>query len=598
MIGGRRLFWKLYFRYLVISVTAVAALFSIAYLSFRSFYITQTARDLEARASLVVARLTSVDRESTQQLQSLVKELGHASETRITALAVDGSVLADSREDPSRMDNHLARIEIQEALKSGGVGRSVRFSGTVHEDSMYLALRVTQAPKGSPVAVVRVSVPLVSISSALRSLFLLFFLGTAFVVVVIAAVTWRVSLKITQPLEIIRSQARKISHGDFGSEMELMEGAPEEVVLLGEAIQSISTQLNQRIQTVTSQRNEIHAILSSMVEGLMAIDQKGLILHINQAAAEILEVDLDSATGKEARELLKNEVLIDFFQRVGEGLFPIESEVEILGTHLRSIQIHGAPLIGGQGERSGAVFVFNDITRLRQLENHRRDFVANVSHELRTPLTSIKGFVETLMEGALDDPATARKFLEIMSRHTNRLGAIIEDLLALSRLERDVDHLEIELRVEKLRPVLSSAVEICQSKARQKQIAIHIEEMEGLTAWMNPPLLEQAIINLVDNALKYSDSGKSIWISAKHDGEWVRVYVRDEGAGIAPEHLPRLFERFYRVDKARSRTMGGTGLGLAIVKHIAAAHQGQILVESTLGKGSTFEIQLHSRPSA
>jgi two-component system phosphate regulon sensor histidine kinase PhoR len=236
--------------------------------------------------------------------------------------------------------------------------------------------------------------------------------------------------------------------------------------------------------------------------------------------------------------------------------------------------------------------VLDDVTRLRRLENLRRDFVANVSHELKTPITSIKGFIETLQDGALNNEGDARRFLEIMARQADRLNAIIEDLLHLSRVEEEAAQQDIELKEQPLRESLQAALHGCQHKAGARQIPLKLKCETGLCARINAPLLEQAVVNLLDNAIKYSAPGSPVEVEAGQEKDGIAIRVRDGGCGIAAEHLPRLFERFYRVDKARSRQMGGTGLGLAIVKHIAQAHGGRVAVTSRPGEGSVFSLHL------
>jgi two-component system phosphate regulon sensor histidine kinase PhoR len=253
--------------------------------------------------------------------------------------------------------------------------------------------------------------------------------------------------------------------------------------------------------------------------------------------------------------------------------------------------MHGTILRNDKGESLGAVVVLNDITRLRHLENIRRDFVANVSHELKTPITSIKGFVETLREGALKDPGDSERFLGIIAKQADRLNSIIEDLLTLSKIEES-EKTELQLEEHNLKAVLQSAISLCDIKAKSKKATVTLDCNDELTAKINPELLEQAIINLLDNAIKYSDEGGDIKISAIRLNSEINISVRDWGIGIERRHLPRLFERFYTVDKAHSRELGGTGLGLAIVKHIVLAHHGNVSIESAPGKGSTFTILL------
>jgi two-component system phosphate regulon sensor histidine kinase PhoR len=256
------------------------------------------------------------------------------------------------------------------------------------------------------------------------------------------------------------------------------------------------------------------------------------------------------------------------------------------------LQAHGTVWRDGKGESLGAIVVIHDVTRIKKLENIRRDFVANVSHELKTPITAIKGFVETLREGSVTDPAEQENFLGIIARQADRLHAIIEDLLRLSRIEQDGDRGQIELQTHKVREVLEMAASDCAGRARDRSVDIRIDCPKDLTAKVNGQLLEQAVVNLLDNAIKYSETSKAIHVEAVAENGTLLIHVRDQGCGIPQEHLSRIFERFYRVDKARSRKQGGTGLGLAIVKHIAQAHKGSIAVQSQIGKGSTFTIRL------
>jgi len=253
---------------------------------------------------------------------------------------------------------------------------------------------------------------------------------------------------------------------------------------------------------------------------------------------------------------------------------------------------HGTLLRDEGGKKIGALIVLNDITRLKRLENIRTEFVANVSHEIKTPITAIKGFVETLADGRVKDEADARRFLGIIASHVSRLESIIEDLLRLSRIEKDAEAEEIHLRNENIMNVIENAVQLCKPTAESKGINIDLDCDENLVARINSPLLEQAIVNLIDNSIKYSDKDKKVRIKAFQDERGIFIEIIDQGKGIEEEHIPRLFERFYRVDKARSRRLGGTGLGLAIVKHIIQAHGGHVSVISSLGKGSTFTILL------
>jgi two-component system phosphate regulon sensor histidine kinase PhoR len=320
------------------------------------------------------------------------------------------------------------------------------------------------------------------------------------------------------------------------------------------------------------------------------------ILNLNPGAGRIFGLIPENARGRTLLELSRNNDLLHFTSSALSATAPIESEIVIHDPDARFLQAHGSVLRDGQGRSIGAVVVLNDVTALRRLETVRRDFVANVSHELKTPITSIKGFVETLLEGAMADPQEAERFLRIVQRQADRLHAIIEDLLNLSRIERDAEAGDIALEAGAVRAVLIAAVQSCETQARARGIRIEWDCDPGLTAWINAALLEQAVINLIDNAVKYSPDGGAVRVDAALQDAGIVIRVTDEGQGIEAKHLPRLFERFYRVDKARSRKLGGTGLGLAIVKHIAQAHRGIVTVESTPGAGSVFSIQFPAEP--
>jgi two-component system phosphate regulon sensor histidine kinase PhoR len=327
------------------------------------------------------------------------------------------------------------------------------------------------------------------------------------------------------------------------------------------------------------------------MEGVLAIDPDERILKLNAAAASLLKVDAERAQGRSVYEVIRDANLLRFIGAVLASAQPLEEEIVLWDAGERFMQAHGTILRDENGRGIGALVVMNDVTRLRRLEAVRRDFVANVSHELKTPVTSIKGFVETLQDGAVDNPADARHFLEIIARHADRLNAIIDDLLLLSRVE-EAQAPELVLEPTPLCDVLLAAMQDCEDKAKEKRIPVSLTCPEGSVARINAPLLEQAVVNLLDNAIAYSEPERPVAIEVGETEDEKSIAVRDAGCGIAAEHLSRIFERFYRVDKGRSRKLGGTGLGLAIVKHIAQAHGGRVSVVSAPGQGSTFTIHL------
>jgi two-component system phosphate regulon sensor histidine kinase PhoR len=329
-----------------------------------------------------------------------------------------------------------------------------------------------------------------------------------------------------------------------------------------------------------------------MEEGVLALDDEGRIINMNPAAGRLLDVQPAVARGRLAHEVVRKAPLLAFLDRALADPAPIGEDMNLLGASDIALRSHSAPLVDADRGRIGLLVVLRDVTREQRLENVQREFVANVSHELRTPTTSIKGFAETLLDGALDDPETARRFVETILLQADRLSAVISDIISLSRIERDAEEHRVELVPGPVSGVLESAVEVCRRAAAEKQIALELQCGDDAVAPISAGLLEQAVVNLLDNAIKYTDPGKTVLIEARREEDTVVIRVRDEGWGIESRHLPRLFDRFYRVDKGRSRSLGGTGLGLAIVKHIALVHGGSVGVESSLGRGSTFTVTL------
>jgi two-component system phosphate regulon sensor histidine kinase PhoR len=313
---------------------------------------------------------------------------------------------------------------------------------------------------------------------------------------------------------------------------------------------------------------------------------------MNLAAGRLLGIEPHRALGRSIQEVTRNADIQQFVSEAGHGDEVLEREMTMHSPDARTLQGHGTGIFDTRGRRIGTVIVLNDVTRLRRLETIRKDFVANVSHELKTPITSIKGFVATLLDGAIHDPADAQRFLEIVSRHADRLSSIIDDLLSLSRLEQEDQEGILERGRVNVREALKRAADACAPTAVERHIAIEIDCGDGIVGFFNSPLLEQAVTNLIDNAIKYSDPNSLVQIAGRRVGQATEITVRDHGSGIESHHLDRLFERFYRVDKARSRKLGGTGLGLAIVKHIALAHGGTVQVESRLRAGTVFTLRI------
>jgi len=592
-----RLFWRIYATYILVVVLCTAAVGFYAVRSAHSFYISHTEHELLARAQLIRADVGArISTATPAQLQDLAVRLGRESGTRITLISAGapgiprGTVLADTDvPDPTRMENHASRPEVAAALR-GDVGLIIRPSATLHEGMMYVAIPSRQG--GVVTAVVRAALPLGAVNDALDTLYARIGVSAVVVAVLAALIGLFVTGRISSQMRDITKGAQRLAAGDFTHK--LYEPRTLEFAMVAESLNHMADELSEQIGTLTRERNQREAVLTSMVEGVIAVDPDERVIALNEAAAKLLDVDPVAAEGKSIQEIVRNPDLQRAVEAALEGHEPVEADITIrVGAEDRSLQANGTLLRQTtEGGAAGAVVVLNDVTRLKRLEAVRRDFVANVSHELKTPVTSIKGFAETLDDGAIDDPDAAHRFVRIIAGQADRLNAIIGDLLALSSLEQSQDGRDLTLEEADVCEVVRAAVEVCEPKAQTRDIPLEVSSGDCPLAPVNAPLLEQAVINLIDNAVKYSPDGSPVVIAVDViDGEVV-IGVRDQGPGIPREHVPRLFERFYRVDKARSRDLGGTGLGLAIVKHITQAHGGHVSVDSVVGRGSTFRIHL------
>lgn len=590
-MGRTRLFWQIA---APLGALMAAGLLVVAWQAsylLRQSHTAQIEAQLSSSAALIEETLgSSFEIADRASIDAVVKRLAAASSLRVTVIAPDGTVLGDSDGDASIMDNHGTRPEVVEAIASGS-GKEVRYSDTLSANMMYWARAVRR--DGKLAGVVRAGIELSRVEAAERALQRRSAAAVALVgLLMIGAGAW-LARRVTRPLEELEQVAEGYARGEIagGASFLPVSGSVAEVQRVAEALQRMATELDNRIAALVAERNEQEAVLSSMVEGVLAIDDGERVMALNAAAARLLDVDARQAIGRTIHEVARNASLQRFVAEALRADSALERDFALHGDESRFVQAHGSPVRDAGGAKIGAVVVMNDVTRLRRLETVRRDFVANVSHELKTPVTSIKGFLETLLAGALEDPGNARRFVEIAARQADRLGAIIDDLLLLSRIDQESEQAPIEKSPTMLETVIGGAVEVCRPKADQKGVGIRIRAERGLSARMNGAMVEQALVNLIDNAIKYSEPGQDVEIETGRDADSLLLRVIDHGPGIEAEHLPRLFERFYRVDKARSRSAGGTGLGLAIVKHIVGAQNGTVSVDSRPGAGSTFTLR-------
>jgi two-component system phosphate regulon sensor histidine kinase PhoR len=583
-----RMLWRIFISFFVCTLLALAVTAWYANRSLRGFYQEEVASDLASRASLLARELVphfsgaewvDVDRHC--------KEFGRLTQTRVTVVLPDGKVIGDSGENPSLMDDHGNRPEIVEALR-GQTGKSVRFSDTMRRTLMYVAIPVRQ--DAAVVGVVRASVPLSMIDWTLRAVYRHVAMGGLLAAVLFALVAFYLARRMTRPLDDMRRTAERLAAGDLGARVALPEGV--EFVGLARTLNQMAAQLGERMTTITRQHDQQQAVFTSMVEGVLAVDAGGRILDLNAAAARLLDLSADQARGRSIQEAVRNLDLQKFISDTVTDGGPAEAEIVLYGNEERFLQLHGTALADSTGRKFGVLVVLNDITRVKRLETVRQDFVANVSHELKTPITALRGCVETLSDRSHRTPEDDERFIAMMGRQVERLSAIVEDLLSLSRIEHDAQHKRIPLEMGPIGDVIRRAAQSHARSADAKGITLDVECEGDLTAPINAALLEQAVGNLIDNAIKYSGGRTRVAVHAAPQGCDVEIRVTDEGPGIERKHLSRIFERFYRVDQARSRALGGTGLGLAIVKHIVLAHGGSVSVDSTPGQGSTFTIRI------
>lgn len=566
-------------------------------------YLAQVGEVLAAKTKLVEYGFhllfhSPASHPTSSDLQEAARELGNRASARVTLIAPDGTVLADSAvrdSDLPAIENHKSRPEIQQAL-SNGQGQDLRPSHTTGERTMYHAV-LMRPSQDTPPLVLRVGLPLLVLDRERSELQrqLLFALGAAFLVALILSI-W-LAHSITKPLSDIASAAQQFSSGNQA--FHVRTTAQDEVGLLASTLNDMADQLRAKIDELSEDRSQLLAVLTSMVEGVMVLDYRGHVLQINPALEHMFGISRVEARGRPCAELFRHQQLNDLVTTILRSRLPHEDEI-VLPLSGRCLQIEASPAGGERENEACVVVVFHDITELRRLEKIRKDFVANVSHELRTPLTSIKGYVEALLDGAKDDPATSAKFLEIILKQSDRLNLIIEDLLELSKIESG----RVSMREEplELRTVIDRTLSMIKPIAdkNRHRLATSIDPSLPPVAGDEGRLV-QVLTNLLDNAIKYTPAGGTITVGAKAAPSIgnadppvgaIDLSVADTGIGIPEQDRPRVFERFYRVDKARSRELGGTGLGLAIVKHIVEGHGGQVWVEANFPQGSRFVVRL------
>ncbi len=542
-------------------------------------HVEQVEQRLAAQARILAGEVAAAP---LPQLERWAVEAGGRANTRVTVIGAGGRVLADSNHDPESMENHAERPEVRAALE-GRQGSAIRHSATLERDLSYVA--VPMRYEGQP-AVIRLAVPLEEVDSAIAEVRRPILLASLVAAIGALATSYIISSSFVGRIRRLQGFAARLLESPAGEEP--LAGADDEVGALARAMTAMAAQIRDLIGRLQLEAGRRQAILVGMVEGVLAVDEKLNVLFCNQAFARAVDAPYPVAEGLPLVELVRDPQLLETLGQVLASGQPRKQRMALQAATTRSYEIQVSPLTVNKGR--GAIALLHDITDLERLERVRKDFVANVSHEIRTPLTSINGYAETLLEGALDDAADARRFVEIIRSHAVRLNRIASDLLVLSEL--DAGQEQAPAAPVSIDAALDAALLAVEREARERGVRLVRGPIADFHVTGHRLRLEQALINLLDNAVKFNRPGGQVIVEAGRLNGRGRIVVADTGIGIPSEDLPRIFERFYRVDKARSREVGGTGLGLSIVKHVVENMGGSVFAASQLGRGSTFTVVL------
>lgn len=568
------IFLKVFGGYVVIILAFSALIVLLSFATIRRHYQDTLAQELEYQSrALNVSVLPLVERGEAKDLDAFLKKIGKDIHARITVIDPQGLVLADSEKDPLQMENHRYRPEVTEALE-GKIGKSLRYSVTVEENMLYVGLPIEK--NGRVLGVLRMSLFMKTVDVLLHSVTAA--IGRAVLITALGALllAFLFSLHFTRPIRKLTGAARQVAAGNFQTRVTILH--KDEFKELGGAFNSMTGQVHRLFSEVSRQKEELAQVIASIREGLVVMDKDGKVTMANDSFKDL--IGEKKPEGKFHWEVIRRLKIQEFIERAMAGGSLVTEEVRLDDRHFLCTA-------GSLGPQGGFIITFHDLSDVKKIETMKKDFIVNASHELRTPLSAIMGAMETLVEdGSCSDRAT----LDILRRHAERLRNIVDDLLKLSELEDKGFNLDI--KDIDIRQVADSVLQLFSARFKDKGLTAEIRAAANLPRLQADAYqVEQMLINLVDNAVKYTEKG-GVVISLKADPREFIIDVADTGSGVAPEHLPRLFERFYVVDKSRSRKLGGTGLGLSIVKHIVQAHGGTISVASAEGKGTTFTVRL------
>lgn len=585
--GGHPRLFMHYIVYVVILGIAILVTTLINGRILRESTYDVTRNDLHSLATMARNLLppsAMLDQETAQQF---CERAALQTSTRITVIRRNGRVLGDSAADPDTMENHRDRPEIRAAL-DGQEGISVRYSETVKRELMYAALPVVA--DGEIVGVMRVSLTTADIEALLGELYGRIAVATVVLLLLTLLATIFISRNIRKPIRNLHEGALAYSRGELDHQIPVT--GPRELRELAVTVRTMAKELKERLRALEGQRRETEELLNAIREPLLLLDQELRVQRLNLAAAHLAGHDTLGIIGRPLIELFRSAELDQFARSVASGDVHEETTVVHYGTRETRLNVWGLRLSSeGSLLQGDILLLMRDVSKEHQVEQIRRDFVANVSHELKTPLTMVKGAVETLRDLPEEGPEVRSRFEGMIESHTDRMIALVEDLLSLARIEQS-DASQVPKKKTPVRDLLAEAASTAEPVLRERSATIVVEAPEDLAVSVHPPLLIQALSNLIDNAVKYSEPGKTVYLRGRKVETTIHLEVEDTGWGIPVRDQERIFERFYRVDRSRSRERGGTGLGLSIVRHVALIHGGSVSLESTPGKGSTFSIQL------
>lgn len=531
--------------------------------------------------------------EQSSYLQQQAQRFKEIAGMRVTYIRLDGKVMGDSDHDPETMDNHLNRKEVQQALAEG-TGSSIRRSTTIDQNMLYVAITVNKDQNSGKLGIIRLAMSLGDVERSLNNMWLALIFGLLMLFAIAVGVSYRVALSVTRPIERMTSAAKRMANMDYA--IRVPDTGRDEVGELARALNAMAGSLQGQLDEIRQNGSRLQSVLDNMPSGVVMIAHDGRIKLYNREAEQLLGSSVRERFGRSFTDIRQHFELVALIKEGLESPASLHEEITVYYPEERLLEITLVPMKIDVEENPGLLLVLQDVSAIRRLERMRSEFVANVSHELKTPVAAVKGFAETLLNGAMNDPEMARSFLTIIQDESDRLNRLIGDILELSKIESRRSPLHFS--PIDLSQFFTRMTELLSTEAAKKGIELDVESEEGLFLEADEDRLGQIVMNLMQNGINYTPDGGKVKVRAEIIGmtdseeELVRITVTDTGIGIPRKDLPRIFERFYRVDKARSRSSGGTGLGLSIVKHLTEMHHGTIRVESTVGVGSKFILEL------